>query len=56
MDITSFVLKLDDLIEDTNGEVSYLELIGALEATKQRLILEFMDDEDDDEDDDGDDD
>ena len=47
MKIATFVDRLDDLIEETNGDASYLELIGALEAAKQRMVFEFMDDADD---------
>ena len=52
MKIATFVEELDELVERTNGVASYLELIGALETTKQRLINEYFDDDDDDDDDD----
>ena len=44
MDIMEFTGKLEDLIDRT--EASYIELIGALELAKQRLIMEAQEDED----------
>ena len=54
MDIMDFSGKLEDLID--RAEASYIELIGALDLAKQRLIQEALADEDDDDDLDDDDD
>lgn len=54
MDIMEFSGKLEDLVD--RAEASYIELIGALDLAKQRLIQEALADEDDDLDDDEDED
>lgn len=55
MDIMDFSGKLEDLID--RAEASYIELIGALDLAKQRLIQEALADEDEDDlDDDADED
>jgi hypothetical protein len=52
MDIMEFSGKLEDLVD--RAEASYIELIGALDLAKQRLILEALADEDEDDLDDDD--
>ena len=52
MDIMEFSGKLEDLVD--RAEASYIELIGALDLAKQRLIQEALADEDEDDLDDDD--
>ena len=49
-DITEFSAQLQELLDET--EASYIELIGALELAKQRLLTEAIDEEDGDYDED----